>query len=52
MATLRNLPALVRKQFKLAQETGDLTFYATRVSILQCEGLPARIIKLAVLLLR
>jgi ATP adenylyltransferase len=51
MATLRNLPALVRKQFKLAQESGDLTFYATRVSILQCEGLPARIIKLPVLLL-
>ena len=46
MVTLRNLPALVRKQFKLAQETGDLTFYATRVSILQCEGLPASIIKL------
>ncbi|KAK0109891.1 hypothetical protein ONS95_002563 [Cadophora gregata] len=40
MTTLRNLPALVRKQFISAQESGDLTFYATRVSILQCEGLP------------
>ncbi|PVH88922.1 Ap4A phosphorylase-like protein II [Cadophora sp. DSE1049] len=38
MATLRNLPALVRKQFLSAQENGDLTFYATRVSILQCGG--------------
>ncbi|KAH6720131.1 HIT-like domain-containing protein [Leptodontidium sp. MPI-SDFR-AT-0119] len=40
MATLRNLPALVRKQFISAQENGDLTFYATRVSILHCSGLP------------
>jgi len=42
MSTIRNLPALVRKQFKAAQESGDLTFYATRVSILQCEGLPVQ----------
>ncbi|KAH7360419.1 Ap4A phosphorylase-like protein II [Rhexocercosporidium sp. MPI-PUGE-AT-0058] len=41
MAVLRNLPALVRKQFISAQENGDLTFYATRVSILQCTGLPS-----------
>ncbi|KAG4442638.1 hypothetical protein IFR05_001894 [Cadophora sp. M221] len=40
MATLRNLPALVRNLFICAQENGDLTFYATRVSILQCGGLP------------
>jgi ATP adenylyltransferase len=40
MASLRNLPALVSRQFKAAQESGDLTFYATRVSILQYEGHP------------
>ncbi|PBP29017.1 ATP adenylyltransferase, partial [Diplocarpon rosae] len=40
MAGIRNLPALVRERFNLAQQTGDLTFYATRVAILQCEGLP------------
>ncbi|KAI9055265.1 hypothetical protein LZ554_000229 [Drepanopeziza brunnea f. sp. 'monogermtubi'] len=39
MATISNLPALVRKQFKAAQENGDLTFYATRVEILQCDGI-------------
>jgi hypothetical protein len=43
MTALRNLPALVRKQFKSAQESGDLTFYPTRVSILPCEGLPVHI---------
>ncbi|CZS93726.1 hypothetical protein WAI453_001192 [Rhynchosporium graminicola] len=40
MATLRNLPALVRKKFSSAQQQGDLTFYATQVCILQCRGLP------------
>ncbi|KAH7409412.1 Ap4A phosphorylase-like protein II [Cadophora sp. MPI-SDFR-AT-0126] len=40
MAALRNLPALVRKQFISAQENGDLTFYATQVSILHCGGFP------------
>ncbi|CZR66202.1 related to 5',5'''-P-1,P-4-tetraphosphate phosphorylase 2 [Phialocephala subalpina] len=40
MATIRGLPSLVRKQFKAAQEFGDLTFYATQVAILQCNGLP------------
>ncbi|KAL2074542.1 hypothetical protein VTL71DRAFT_8320 [Oculimacula yallundae] len=39
MATLRNLPALVRKQFASAQENSDLTFYATQVCILKCRGL-------------
>lgn len=40
MASIKGLPALVRNQFIAAQENGDLTFYATRVAILQCGGLP------------
>ena len=40
MASIRSLPALIRKQFRIAHESQDLTFYATRVSIVQCEGLP------------
>jgi len=43
MSTIRSLPALVRNKFKLAQETGDLTFYSTQVSILSCNGLPVRV---------
>jgi hypothetical protein len=41
MAPIPNLPALVRHQFKEAQENGHLTFYETRVSVLHCNGLPA-----------
>ncbi|KAF8863743.1 HIT-like protein [Acephala macrosclerotiorum] len=40
MATIRGLPSLIRKRFKAAQESGDLTFYPTRVAVLQCNGLP------------
>ena len=40
MASNRNLPALVCKQFKAAQESGDMTFFPTQVSILHCGGLP------------
>ncbi|TVY78157.1 Diadenosine 5',5'''-P1,P4-tetraphosphate phosphorylase [Lachnellula suecica] len=40
MATKRALPALVRSQFTAAQETGDLTFYPTQVSVLSCNGFP------------
>lgn len=40
MLNLRTLPSLVRKQFQAAQESGDLTFYPTRVAILECEGVP------------
>ncbi|KUJ21166.1 HIT-like protein [Mollisia scopiformis] len=43
MASIRSLPSLVRKQFKLAQESGDLTFYATQVAILHCAGLPFQV---------
>lgn len=42
MATIANLPKLVRAKFKVAQTTGDLTFYQTKVSILRCNGLPVR----------
>lgn len=42
MSALRNLPAVVRKQFASTQENGDLTFHTTRVCILQCGGLPVR----------
>ncbi|CAG8971480.1 hypothetical protein HYALB_00002064 [Hymenoscyphus albidus] len=40
MESLKALPRLVRRQFKAAQEAGDLTFYATQVSILRCNDLP------------
>jgi ATP adenylyltransferase len=40
MSSIWNLPALVRKQFKAAHDSGDLTFFATQVSILHCGGLP------------
>ncbi|KAH8663539.1 Ap4A phosphorylase-like protein II [Tricladium varicosporioides] len=40
MATIRSIPTLVRQKFSTAQSSGDLTFYATQVSILSCGGLP------------
>ncbi|KAF4635033.1 hypothetical protein G7Y89_g3063 [Cudoniella acicularis] len=40
MTALRALPTLVRDKFKSAQESGDLTFFATQVSILLCNDLP------------
>ncbi len=40
MDAIRNLPVLVRKQFKAAQERRDLTFYSTRVAILHCGLIP------------
>ncbi|TVY43090.1 Diadenosine 5',5'''-P1,P4-tetraphosphate phosphorylase [Lachnellula subtilissima] len=43
MPAIRALPALVRGQFRTAQEAGDLTFYSTQVSILSCNGLPFQI---------
>lgn len=42
MASIPNLPTLVRDKFKAAQDAGDLTFYETQVSILRCNGLPVR----------
>jgi ATP adenylyltransferase len=44
MATkaVRKLPTLVRDAFKAAQSNGDLTFYQTQVSVLQCNGLSVR----------
>lgn len=40
MAIISKLPTLVREAFRAAQKSGDLTFYQTQVSILQCNGLP------------
>ncbi|KAE9379387.1 Ap4A phosphorylase-like protein II [Stipitochalara longipes BDJ] len=40
MSTIRNLPALVRKQFNAAQASRDLTFFETQVAILHCDGFP------------
>lgn len=42
MKSIRNLPSLVRDKFIAAQKGGDLTFYQTQVSILQCHGVPVR----------
>ncbi|KAH8595642.1 HIT-like domain-containing protein [Bisporella sp. PMI_857] len=38
MASLNNLPVLIRDRFKSAHEHGDLNFFETRVTILQCYG--------------
>lgn len=44
MELVRGIPSLVRKQFKSAQESGDLIFYSTRVTILRCNGLPVSVL--------
>jgi len=43
MSLIRNLPVLVRERFKAARINGDLNFYETQVSILQCNGIPVKI---------
>jgi ATP adenylyltransferase len=37
---ISKLPTLVRDAFKAAQNTGDLDYYQTQVSIIHCNGLP------------
>ena len=46
MSPISKLPALVREKFENARAKGDLTFYETQVSLLQCNGLPVCIAKL------
>lgn len=41
-ATMRNLPALVREKFKVAQAAGDITFFQTQCAILQYTSVPVR----------
>ncbi|KAF7852914.1 hypothetical protein EAF04_010853 [Stromatinia cepivora] len=37
---MRNLPTLVREKFKAAQAAGDITYFPTQLTILQCNSLP------------